>query len=90
MPSARGLRVSTYWSVSNNYNHILLISRDVARATRPLLAPIGSCFRLCEGDPGRRRRLAMRHVRDVIRMKAAGVPSGEIARRSGPRPRRCG
>jgi transposase len=31
-------------------------------------------------------RLAMRHVRDVIRMKAAGMPSREIARRVGAAP----
>lgn len=28
-------------------------------------------------------RLAMRHVRDVIRLKAVGMPSREIARRIG-------
>ncbi|MCK1623324.1 helix-turn-helix domain-containing protein [Bradyrhizobium sp. 160] len=31
-------------------------------------------------------RLAMRRVRDVIRMKAAGLPSREIARRVGAAP----
>ena len=31
-------------------------------------------------------RLAMRRVRDVIRMKAAGLPSREIARRMGAAP----
>jgi hypothetical protein len=31
-------------------------------------------------------RLAMRHVRNVIRMKAAGMPSREIARRVGAAP----
>ena len=31
-------------------------------------------------------RLAMRHVRDVIRMKSAGMPTREIARRIGAAP----
>jgi transposase len=33
-----------------------------------------------------RERLAMRHVRDVMRLKAAGMPSREIARRVGAAP----
>jgi hypothetical protein len=31
-------------------------------------------------------RFAMRHVRDVMRLKAAGMPSREIARRVGAAP----
>jgi IS30 family transposase len=31
-------------------------------------------------------RLAMRHVREVMRLKAAGMPSREIARRVGTAP----
>src|ERR1700726_2612491 len=52
--------------------------------TRPLLAPIRSAFRLCEGATWMpTERLAMRHVRDVIRLKSAGMPIRGIARRVG-------
>src|ERR1700693_5619041 len=55
--------------------------------TRPLLAPIRSAFRLCEGATWMpTERLAMRHVRDVIRLKSAGMPVREIARRVGTAP----
>src|SRR5207245_2090892 len=55
--------------------------------TRPLLAPIRSRLSAL-----RRRtwmpteRFAMRHVRDVMRLKSAGMPCREIARRVGAAP----
>src|SRR4030088_799168 len=55
--------------------------------TRPLLVPIR--FRLSALRRGTwmpTERPAMRHVRDVIRLKAAGMPSREIARRVGTAP----
>src|SRR6266581_83880 len=57
------------------------------RVTRPLLAPIRSRLSaLRRGTWMPTERLAMRHVRDVIRLKAAGMPSREIARRVGAAP----
>src|ERR1700704_2791210 len=55
--------------------------------TRPLLVPIR--FRLSALRRGTwmpTERLAMRHVRDVIRLKSAGMPIREIARRVGAAP----
>src|SRR3979409_1546716 len=55
--------------------------------TRPLLVPIR--FRLSALRRGTwmpTERLAMRHVRDVIRLKSAGMPIREIARRMGTAP----
>src|SRR6266702_1033533 len=55
--------------------------------TRPLLAPIWSRLSaLRRGTWMPTERLAMRHVRDVMRLKAAGLPSREIARRVGSAP----
>src|SRR6266852_2572325 len=60
---------------------------DVARVTRPLLAPIWSRLSaLRRGTWMPTERLAMRHVRDVIRLKSAGMPTREIARRLGTAP----
>src|ERR1700737_5593703 len=54
---------------------------------RPLLAPIRSRLSaLRRGTWMPTERLAMRHVRDVIRLKSAGMPSREIARRVGTAP----
>src|SRR5258708_38081189 len=55
--------------------------------TRPLLAPIRSRLSaLRRGTWMPTERLAMRHVRDVIRLKSAGMPTREIARRVGTAP----
>src|SRR6202795_5177137 len=57
------------------------------RVTRPLLAALRSrlsALRRVTWMPT--ERLAMRHVRDVIRLKSAGMPSREIARRVGTAP----
>src|SRR5216683_2373279 len=55
--------------------------------TRPLLAPIRSRLSaLRRGTWMPTERLVMRHVRDVMRLKAAGMPSREIARRVGAAP----
>src|ERR1700736_3376477 len=55
--------------------------------TRPLLAPIRSRLSaLRRGIWMPTERLAMRHVRDVIRLKSAGMPTREIARRVGTAP----
>src|SRR5258708_7980927 len=52
--------------------------------TRPLLAPIRSRLSALRRGPWMpRERFAMRHVRDVIRLKSAGLPTREIARRVG-------
>src|ERR1700750_1262184 len=53
--------------------------------TRPLLAALTSGLSaLRRGTWMPTERLAMRHVRDVIRLKSAGMPSRERARRVGP------
>jgi hypothetical protein len=49
--------------------------------TRPLLAPIRSRLSARRGAWMLTERLAMRHVGDVIRMKAGGLSSREIAPR---------
>src|SRR5260370_22483083 len=55
--------------------------------TRPLLVPIRSRLSaLRRGTWMPTERLAMRHVRDVIRLKSAGMPIREIARRMGTAP----
>src|SRR6202045_1867389 len=55
--------------------------------TRPLLAPLRSRHSaLRRGTWMPTERLGMRHVRDVIRLKWAGMPSREIARRVGTAP----
>src|SRR5258708_35758310 len=55
--------------------------------TRPLLAPIRSRLSaLRRGAWMPTERFAMRHVRDVIRLKSAGMPTREIARRGGAAP----
>src|SRR3984893_15974579 len=55
--------------------------------TRPLLAPIRSRLSaLRRGTWMPTERFAMRHVRDVIRLKSAGMPTREIARRVGTAP----
>src|ERR1700719_3583601 len=55
--------------------------------TRPVLAPLRSHLSaLRRGTWMPTERLAMRHVRDVIRLKAAGMPPREIARRLGTAP----
>src|ERR1700686_760093 len=55
--------------------------------TRPLLAPIRSRLSaLRRGTWMPTERYAMRHVRDVIRLKSAGMPTGEIGRRLGTVP----
>src|SRR6202795_197851 len=55
--------------------------------TRPLLVPLRSRLSaLRRGTWMPTERLAMRHVRDVIRLKSAGMPSREIARRVGTAP----
>src|SRR5258708_17410166 len=55
--------------------------------TRPLLAPIRSRLSaLRRGAWMPTERFAMRHVRDVIRLKSAGMPTREIARRVGTAP----
>src|SRR5260221_12211001 len=53
--------------------------------TRPLLVPI-RLSALRRGTWMPTERLAMRHVRDVIRLKSAGMPIREIARRMGTAP----
>src|ERR1700758_1496273 len=54
---------------------------------RPLLAPIRSRLSaLRRGTWMPTERFAMRHVRDVIRLKSAGMPTREIARRVGTAP----
>jgi hypothetical protein len=72
-----------------------LIPLDVAHhsgmmspgATRPLLAPLRSHLSaLRRGTWMPTERFAMRHVRDVIRLKSAGMPTREIARRLGTAP----
>src|SRR6266702_909044 len=73
----------------------MLIPLDVAHdsgmispgMTRSLLAPIRSCLSaLRRGTWMPTERFAMRHVRDVIRLKSAGMPTREIARRMGTAP----
>src|SRR6202049_1710622 len=55
--------------------------------TRPLLVPQRSRLSaLRRGTWMPTERLAMRHVRDVIRLKSAGMPTREIARRVGTAP----
>src|ERR1700693_811690 len=55
--------------------------------TRPLLAPIRSRLSaLRRGTWMPTERLAMGHVRDVIRLKGTGMPIREIARRMGTAP----
>ncbi|WP_456779909.1 helix-turn-helix domain-containing protein [Bradyrhizobium sp. USDA 3315] len=55
--------------------------------TRPLLAPIRSRLSaLRRGTWMPTERFAMRHARDVIRLKSAGMPTREIARRVGTAP----
>src|ERR1700731_1568936 len=55
--------------------------------TRPVLAPLRSHLSaLRRGILMATERLAMRHVRDVIRLKSAGMPTREIARRVGTAP----
>src|ERR1700682_6782161 len=55
--------------------------------TRPLLAPIRSRLSaLRRGTWMPTERYAMRHVRDVIRLKSDGMPTREIARRVGTAP----
>src|SRR5580704_16876313 len=55
--------------------------------TRPLLAPLRSRLSaLRRGTWMPTERLAMRHLRDVIRLKSAGMPTREIARRVGTAP----
>src|ERR1700756_5339843 len=54
---------------------------------RPLLAPIRSRLSaLRRGTWMPTERFAMRHVRDVIRLKSAGMSTREIARRMGTAP----
>src|SRR5229473_729908 len=73
----------------------VLIPLDVAHHSgmispgvmRPLLAPIRSRLSaLRRGTWMPTERLAMRHVRDVIRLKSAGMSTREIARRLGTAP----
>src|ERR1700719_4286460 len=75
--------------------HVVLIPLDLAHdsgmmspgVTRPLLVPLRSRLSaLRKGTWMPTERLAMRHVRDVIRLKAAGMPSRAIARRVGSAP----
>ncbi|MGY4179196.1 hypothetical protein ACVIHH_004487 [Bradyrhizobium sp. USDA 4518] len=55
--------------------------------TRPLLAPIRSRLSALRRETWMpTERLAMRHVRDVIRLKSAGMPTREIARRMPGKP----
>src|ERR1700732_2294929 len=55
--------------------------------TSPLRAPIRSRLSaLRRGTWMPTERFAMRHVRDVIRLKSAGMPTREIARRVGTAP----
>src|ERR1700680_1177919 len=55
--------------------------------TRPLLVPQRSRLSaLRRGTWMPTERLAMRHVRDVIRLKSARMPTREIARRVGTAP----
>src|SRR5215468_6010711 len=55
--------------------------------TRPLLAPLRSHLSaLRRGTWMPTERFAMRHVRDVIRLKSAGMATREIARRVGTAP----
>ncbi|MDA9392519.1 hypothetical protein WN73_18460 [Bradyrhizobium sp. CCBAU 45394] len=73
----------------------MLIPLDVAHHSemispgmmRLLLAPIRSRLSaLRRGTWMPTERLAMRHARDVIRLKSAGMPTREIARRVGTAP----
>src|ERR1700679_4184348 len=58
---------------------------DVARVSEPLWTVLGSL--LCsKGGVMPNERIAMRHVREVLRLKSAGVPIREVARRVGTAP----
>jgi hypothetical protein len=68
----------------NDFYHSGMMSPGV---TRPLLAPLRSHLSaLRRGTWMPTERFAMRHVRDVIRLKSAGMPTREIARRLGTVP----